>query len=454
MATIKYLLQSKKDPAPIYLRLTEGRKFDFKRKTGLSINPTDWSKAKGKPKQTEAELKNLSTDLDELKAEITKKLNEANSNGVEITGDWLQHKIDLHFDRTNEQNISEYVTDCIKNILENADTRINAKKEMGISESRKNSYKSLSRIFKEYEASTKKRYKVKDINIPFANSFLKWLVKTKHYSQNYALKKISDLKTVCNDAELSGIKTHPQLKKVGVAKGKTELPVFLTPKELKAIEKADIKRVSLQNVRKWLLLGCNIGQRGGDLLKITENNFVTHNNGLEVIELKQKKTGKNVTIPVLETTKKILETGLPYKISIQKFNDGIKEVCRLAGIDEPKQGTKICMVDPKTGKEIPKDKNGKYIKKGVKRKIESTYPKYELTSSHTCRRTFATNQYGVLPTPLIMRITAHGTEKMFLKYIGKDALDYAQQIADFYELQALKKKNEPQLQVVKNASGE
>src|SRR5690606_11635812 len=145
--------------------------------------------------------------------------------------------------------------------------------------------------------------------------------------------------------------------------------------------------------------------------------------------------------------------GLPYKISIQKFNDGIKEVCRLAGIDQQVKGTKISMIDSQ-GNVIPKDENGKYIKKGVKRKIYGTYPKHELLSSHTCRRSFATNLYGELPTPLIMRITAHGTEKMFLKYIGKDALDYAQQIADFYELQALKNKKEPQPQVVKKASGQ
>ena len=73
-------------------------------------------------------------------------------------------------------------------------------------------------------------------------------------------------------------------------------------------------------------------------------------------------------------------------------------------------------------------------------------------ASHVCRRSFATNLYGVLRTPLIMSITAHSTEKMLLNYIGKDSLDYAQQIADFYTLQALKKKKEPQLTVVKKAS--
>ena len=49
-----------------------------------------------------------------------------------------------------------------------------------------------------------------------------------------------------------------------------------------------------------------------------------------------------------------------------------------------------------------------------------------------------------------MSISAHSSEKMLLNYIGKDSLDFAQQIADFYTLQALKEKKEPQLKVIKN----
>ena len=53
-----------------------------------------------------------------------------------------------------------------------------------------------------------------------------------------------------------------------------------------------------------------------------------------------------------------------------------------------------------------------------------------------------------------MQITAHSTEKMLLNYIGKDSLDYAQQIADFYTLQGQKEKKESNLTVVKNVSNE
>jgi hypothetical protein len=53
-----------------------------------------------------------------------------------------------------------------------------------------------------------------------------------------------------------------------------------------------------------------------------------------------------------------------------------------------------------------------------------------------------------------MQITAHSSEKMLQNYIGKQGLDYAQQIADFYTLQALKEQRQPQLNVIKNASNQ
>lgn len=448
MATIKFLLQSKSDNAPIYLRLSISRGKILYRKTGLFINPKEWSESTGLPKQNNPDNKNLSTDLRDLKSKILKDLNKANSKGVEVSGDWLINKIDLHFKRISQTSQSEYITDVIQNMRDTAEVRKNGKGGIGLSKSRINSYNSLDNMIVDYQKE--KKFKVKDVNIKFANDFLKYLIKEKKYSKNYSLKKISDLKTVCYYAELEGIETSQQLKKIESAKGKNENVIYLSPLELEKIKKAKLVNPALQNACKWLLLGCNIGQRGGDLLNLTEGNFITRN-GLEVIELEQQKTGKNVTIPVLKTTREILETGLPYKISLQKFNDYIKEICFAAGITEETEGAKICMVD-KEGKIIPKAKNGSNTKKGVKRTMKGAYKKYELVSSHICRRSFATNQYGVLPTPLIMRITAHSTEKMFLNYIGKNSLDYAQQIADFYTLQEQKEKNQSKLTVVKKAS--
>ena len=351
---------------------------------------------------------------------------------------WLKHNIDLHFGCATENKQSDLLVDAIQSIIDESSTRKNAKGGLGLSKSRVNGYISLKNILIEYQKHN--NFRVKDVDVKFAKDFLKYLLTTKNYQKSYALKKIADLKTVCNDSSFYGIETSTQLKKIDSSKTKNENILYLSPKELRLIEDAPLLSNSLKNARKWLLLGCNIGQRGSDLLLLDETNFINRS-GLDVIELKQQKTDKRVTIPVLEKTKEIIKDGLPYKISIQKFNKHIKEICRIAEINEMINDSKITVTELGKGNK-------------EKRKVSGTYPKWELMASHVCRRSFCTNLYGALPTPLIMSISAHSSEKMLLNYIGKDSLDFAQQIADFYTLQALRDKKEPQLKVIKNASSQ
>ena len=74
-----------------------------------------------------------------------------------------------------------------------------------------------------------------------------------------------------------------------------------------------------------------------------------------------------------------------------------------------------------------------------------------MVSSHVCRRSFATNHYGELPTPVIMAITGHTTEKMFLNYIGKTAKDNAEVLKQYWKLQETKQKSKTQFKVIKSS---
>ncbi len=56
-----------------------------------------------------------------------------------------------------------------------------------------------------------------------------------------------------------------------------------------------------------------------------------------------------------------------------------------------------------------------YTKEGSK--VTVTNPKWHLISTHTARRSFATDEYLAGTPPLtIMAITGHKTEKSFLRY--------------------------------------
>jgi len=427
MATVKYRVKSKKPKASIYLKLSIDRRRVFEKKTGLQIDFNRWSNETNMPKQGDAINKALASKLRKLENHVLDNLNEAEASGKTVSSNWLGFQIDVHFDRVSITGKSELITDIIKNIIRTADTRKGRNSTIGLSKTRVCDFNALLRKFTEFDGEG--IAKAKDIDMDFCDRFLSFLLKKKKYSMGYALKIMANLKTVCYDAETRGMKISPQLKKVPSGRVKNDFIIFLDPSELQKIEKANILRPRLINARKWLLLGCNIGQRGGDLLKINQNNFVTRD-GLETIELTQQKTGKQVTIPVLKKTREILKDGLPYKISLQRLNNYIKDVCEIAEIDQPIEGRK-------------KDKK-------TNRYVTGIYPKYKLITTHCLRRSFSTNNYGVLPTPLIIQVTGHSTEHTFLGYIGKSPYQYAKQIADFYESQALKNKKEPKLTVIKN----
>lgn len=439
MATVNFLIKGNEDPITIYVRFVNGKKHDYTKSTKKIVNLNNCIiSRKGKRssiisgiKKNSPETKNLNKKLRDLKNYIIDSYDEEDNDN--IGPKWLERKIEIfNGDYKPEENKkSNLLLDAVGAIIDNAHTRENSKGGLGLSLSRINSYKTLRNILTEYQG--RKKFVVSDVNIKFGKDFLNWMLTKKNYSESYSRKKIDDLKTVCTDAEIQGIPTSPQLKKVKGGKPKNDTVIYLDPAELSIIKNIDMENKTLENSKKWLLLGCNIGQRGSDLLALRESNFVTRQ-GLDLIELKQKKTGKNVTIPVLETTKEILKEGLPYPISIQKFNDHLKLICEKAGLNEVIPGSKIVMVD-KHGNELEKDDNGKYLGEGFKRKLAGYYPKWQLISSHVCRRSFASNQYGILPTPLIMQITAHSTEKMLLNYIGKSSMDYAQAIAEFYKNQ-------------------
>ncbi len=443
MATIYFLYRSTREQAQLTVRLQDhdrdNKKFQFQAKTELETSKKFWNTTRHKKRNVDAADKNkiseVNAKLSDLETFLLTKYKEQKPEAKQK--DWLKEILHEFYNPIENEDIkekNESITFWIQHVIDTAGTRENAKGGLGLSTSRIMSYKNLLSIFKKFQG--RKDYLIKDVDINFGKKFLQWLLIKQNYSEGYSRKKVDDLKSVCAEAEINGVEVSLQLKKVKGGKTKNSDIIYLTPLELKKIAEHPIENKGLLNVLKWLLLGCNLGQRGNDLLNLTKDNFVSRN-GLDVIELKQQKTGRNVTIPVLPTTKEILKEGLPSKIAIQNFNNDLKILCESAGINEPTKGSKIVMLNDK-GEVIKKDEKGKYKEKGTKRKITGTFPKHELITSHVCRRTFATNQYGILPTPLIMQITAHSTEKMFLGYIGKSAMDYAQQIADFYEIQANK----------------
>lgn len=57
------------------------------------------------------------------------------------------------------------------------------------------------------------------------------------------------------------------------------------------------------------------------------------------------------------------------------------------------------------------------VLKKVKDELKEV-PKYEAVTTHSMRRSYASNYYNVIPTALIMSVTKHATEIQLHKYLG------------------------------------
>lgn len=411
MPTIKFLLRNKN--SNIYVRYSINRNTLLWRKTGFIIDAKYWDDEKERSKLKDEDSKKLNIDLRDLKAALENAYNAGISSGVDFTGDWLQLQIDIFNKKTPVVKL-DVLTTYIQKYIDEAPYKQNAKKQLGLSKGRVQNLKLFKNTIIRYEAKKfkSKSILIKDIDLNFVERYKMWLFGL-GYSTNYVGKNIANIRTICLDAYKNDIETSPQIKNIkGISESREpEDIVVLNEDEQEAIKKAPIIREALINARKWLLLGCLIGQRGNDLLSITAKN-ITEINGMKIIELKQQKTGKLVAIPLLPEAIEIIESGMPYKISLVHFNEHIKDVCEAAELYSPTKGRKKLKCNQPTAQGI--------------------YPKHEVVSSHICRRSFATNFYGRIPTTVLMGITGHGTERMFLSYIGKTTYDNAQQMVECF----------------------
>ena len=455
MATVNFRLRSKANKnVSIKVRLSIDRNNVFELNTSFSINPKDWSETTGLPKQTNPENKILSSNLKKLDSFITKNLNTDLGNGILIDSNWLELKINDCFNRVIKTD-KGILTNHIQYIIDNANTR-KVKNKIGLSPSTIKNYNLFKNIVLEYQKKIKKQIQFVEITKPFVDKFTHWLINDKNYSTNYAGKQLEILKTVCIDAEKNEIQVTPYSKIIQHFREseKDRYIQTLSFEELEQIRNVDLSNIeylnqfkkdnpeltknlsitpeSLNNVRNWILLGCEIGQRGGDLLEITTEN-IRYNGKNYYIDVIQQKTNKNVTIGIIAPhVVQIIENEFPKKIPHQKLNEYTKVICKLSGIVEIVKGTKL--------------------NTETNRKELGNYPKYELIASHCFRRSFASNYYKKIPTAVLIGITGHSKESLFLTYINQreDKDTNADLFMQFYE--KLNKDKTPEMKVIKNGT--
>jgi integrase len=266
-----------------------------------------------------------------------------------------------------------------------------------------NSIRNLKRFYdliQEFESDFGQSIMLDTIDHMLVNAFKEWLLTKKEYSLNNAGLQLKLLKMICKEAERMSINVNPYTRHIEsfTQKSKDRVLQTISFEEIKKIKAIRDLPSTLENAKKWILIGLYVGQRVSDLLALKPLQLRFIENGV-YIDINQQKTDKYVTVGVVDKEViQILKNNFPYPISAQLFNRQIKQICQIAGIYEMVSGYKLC---PKT-----------------RRKRLGTHPKYSLISSHDLRRSFATNYFGKIETPILMQITGHSKESTFLSYIG------------------------------------
>lgn len=252
---------------------------------------------------------------------------------------------------------------------------------------------------KQYEKYAKTTLDWKSIDLDFYHDFKEFYTGVQGFTNNGHGRVIKILKVILNDATEKGFNTNLAYRSKHFKTTKEEVNnIYLSEKELKCMLDLDLNfNKSLERIRDLFIVGCYTGLRFSDFSQIRPEHIFE-----DRIRIKTLKTNEWVTIPLHRTVKTIMSkyhknfNSLPKSCQNQTMNKHLKFIGKLAGINES----------------ILKIRN-----KG-KERVEEVFPKHNLITTHTARRSFATNSFKMgIPSRVIMKITGHRTEQAFNSYI-------------------------------------
>lgn len=427
MATGKFRLKTNNDWNTIFFRFKQGNQFDIETSTGIQVPKGRWSDIKQEILTTkEINHKSINIKLKEFEAYIRKEYEDAKiiNESITINGKWLKEKIDVFFNRVTkneEANEKIFFTNFINAFIKEAETK-RTKRGTPVKPRTIQYYNTTLNKITAFESFAGVKLKLTEIDLNFHEKFINYLETEEFLNDNTIGGFIDTIKLFCGNAskkELNVCKDY-KLTEFYAPSNKTK-DIYLKDSEINLIYNTKFEKDYLDNTKDWFIIGARTGFRISDFLQLGKDNL---DDGF--IYKETLKTEFPVIIPIHEQVQEILDKRngeFPRKISDQKFNKYVKEVAEIAGLTAPTEGAKM------VSQEITKD--GK--KKKISRKKFGIYPRYELVSSHTCRRSFATNLYGKIDTLTIMKITGHKSEKIFLDYIKITQKEYAEKLKAFWK---------------------
>lgn len=410
---IKFILRGTKDIRKIYVRMYQSN-MDISLPTSLILNNTFWNSVKENSTNDER----LNLILQKLKLAIVERFNYDYASEIIIDKDWLRGVISEHFKRDfNEKNLSNpkekiYLSDFCDFWLktEAKKWKVSARKFMD--DGLIGQYQRFVDILKSYEKSSEK-IKLLEVTQDKIYDFVSFL-EEQDYNSSTINRHITRLKFFCNRALELNIKVNKNFnQRIFVENTKEHDDIYLNEEEISSILKLDLSHdTKLTNVRDYFVIALHTGFRISDLLETLKLEDISN----DYIELKTKKTGQSVVLPVHQEIKEVIKRNfgfLPPKIDRTTYNKEIKNICMLAGIDSMTYGSKY--------------------DSEKQRKVLGYYSKADLVTSHTCRRSFASIYYGVIPSEDLCSILGWSNDKMLLFYNKKTKKEKANNLKKHWD---------------------
>ena len=319
------------------------------------------------------ELKQITNKLNRIVDQLHVSINNIELDKKQITRAELKKRLDAKF---------KHVIVSGDSLLYLLDKYVEEKKTLGKYQRRTiEKYSALRNKITAYEKKIGVQIgktKATQINKEFLIDFINFL-RTEYQLTDITLNRnLGYFKTFIKWCKYNGIQIDESYNQVSV-KTRDADHVSLTKKQVEALEIIELNK-TLDKYRDLFLIGVYSGQRFSDYSVFKKADVL---NGR--IVKRAEKTDYKSYVPISNKLEALLdkwEWRLP-KVSNQKFNKNIKEVCKIAGFT---------------------DEITKTTFRGNK-KIELIKPFYSCVGSHTARRTFITLAANAnVPDHVIMAI--------------------------------------------------
>ena len=409
MATVNFYLKGndKQSLSPSLLFLSffyEGKRMRVS--TQEKLFARNWNQKEQRARRTEEGYAELNERLDKLSSDYQKAYRLLKSIDKKITHETIREKIDSLNNRVNKNN--KTLMGFINEFIELAAFKV----KPGTIKS----YKTTRSVLLKLQSHRNRRIDFDSIDLSFHDELNKYLSKNLNYSGNTIGKHVKNIKVFMNESSERGLNNNFEYLKKGFRVFKEDVDhIYLSEDEILKLYELDLSsHIRIGYARDLFIVGCYTGLRFSDFSQIKKENI---RDGM--ISIRTQKTNELVTIPVHPMVEDIMKkykgkfsNSLPPAFENQVMNSYLKEIGEKAKFNE-----------------------NVFIKKTIGgKKVEQTFKKWQIITTHTARRSFATNLFlQEFPAISIMKITGHRSEKNFMVYIKMTPHQNAEKLRKHWE---------------------